>query len=193
MGALGFAINKHTYHKLITAYLEPHRAYHTLDHIKACLRHLDDTRSLATNPASIELALWFHDAIYKPYSKTNEEDSAVWAKTFLEEQGAPEKLTDDVYSLIMMTQDHIAAEAPDAQLMLDIDLSILGTPESVYNHFEKGVRYEYKRIPLFLYRKKRKKILQSFIDRPRIYRTDYFYKKFENQARENLGKAIDNL
>ena len=60
--------------KLVKAHAEPQRAYHTLDHIAACLRHLDGVKSKTVRLQEIEMALRFHDAVYQPFSATNEED-----------------------------------------------------------------------------------------------------------------------
>ena len=77
--------------------------------------------------------------------------------------------------------------------MVDMDLSILGASVDVYTQFERNVRQEYKRVPYFLYRKKRKEILQSFLAREAIYYTDFFRDKWEKPARRNLRSAIEGL
>ncbi len=77
--------------------------------------------------------------------------------------------------------------------MNDIDLTILGSSERIYAQFEENVRKEYKWVPYFLYKKKRKEILRSFLDRERIYQTKYFNNKLETQAQINLNNAIASL
>lgn len=193
MDNMGFAANQKTYNRLIAAYTEKHRAYHTLEHISACMLHLDNTSNLAERKEEIELALWFHDAIYKPFSSTNEDDSAEWARDFLTENNAAADVTDRVFDLIIFTKDHSAPEGGDGKLMLDIDLSILGAPDHVYAQFEKDVRREYRRVPSFVFKSKRREILKSFTDRPRLYHSDYFHDKFETRARVNLAAAIEAL
>ena len=90
----------------------------------------------------------------------------------------------------MATLHTSRCESRDEQLIVDIDLSILGCPEAVYEDFERNVRKEYKWVPGFIYRKKRKEILNSFLDRDRIYVNDFFFEKFEQQARINIQKAL---
>lgn len=193
MAGFGFPPSVETYQALISAYSEKHRAYHTLHHISACFRHLEDVKGLADYPQEIALALWFHDAIYKPFSGANEEDSADWAKEFLFAVGADTDIVSRVYDLIILTKEHVAPETNDAKIMLDIDLSILGTQPHIYAHFEKDIRSEYKRVPSFIFKKKRKEILRCFLEKPKIYKTPYFYERLETQARENLKTAIANL
>lgn len=178
---------------LCTAYAEKHRHYHTADHINAMLRHFDDTVDLAENPHEVELAIWFHDAIYKPFSTSNESDSADWANIFLTEQGNWEVRRERVCRLIMATSHQGEAITNDEQLIVDIDLSVLGAPTSVYEAFERNVRKEYRLVPGFIYRQKRKALLQSFLSRDHIYHLVYFQENFEQTARENIQRALHEL
>jgi len=193
MEAFGLPNNDDTYEKLIAGYSEKHRAYHTLDHINACFWHLDAIRAQCLYPEEIELALWFHDVIYKPFSASNEEDSANLAKSFLSQNSVEPEIIDRIYKLIILTKDHVAPQSRDAKLMLDIDLSILGSEDHIYAQFEKDVRHEYKRVPSFVFKKKRKEILKSFLERPRLYHTPYFFDLLERRAKDNLAWAITQL
>ena len=193
MNRLGISLNKDTYQALTKSYSEKHRRYHTGEHINATLKHLDSVAGLANDVVEIELALWFHDAIYKPFSANNELDSADWAVQFLVDNEIEKGRIDRVYKLIMATVHTAKTEGNDQLLMVDIDLSILGTSSLIYDQFEKDVRYEYKLVPYFLYRKKRKEICVSFLERDRIYQYDFFYELLERQARINLTNAIKRL
>ena len=193
MQHLGIAQNPETYYALLDAYSEKHRRYHTGEHIEAMLKHLDRVQNLANEACEVEIALWFHDAIYQPFSATNELDSANWATEFLSSNGVPQERIDRVYQLIMATVHNTQAKDNDALLLVDIDLSILGAQQATYSQFEKDVRYEYRLVPYFLYRKERKKILASFLERDRLYHHDFFYEKLEKQARINLANAIEML
>lgn len=190
---LGMAADGKTYNELIAAHAQPHRAYHTLDHIAACLRHLDVVQHNLKNPEEVEMALWFHDAVYDPFSGTNEEDSAEWAADWLQDRRAAKPVFTRIADYILATKSHETPESVDGQYMLDIDLSILGTPPSVYDEFELNVRREYKRVPAFIFRKKRKAILEGFMARDMIYATAYFQEKLETQARVNLLRAVSQL
>jgi predicted metal-dependent HD superfamily phosphohydrolase len=84
-------------------------------------------------------------------------------------------------------------DTPDAKLLVDIDLPILGAPEEIFNQYEKGIRFEYKRVPGFLYKRKRALLLNSFLSRPYIYLMDEFRKRYESPARQNLERSIERL
>ena len=193
MNRLQFDANKQTFDELDKAYTQPHRRYHTTEHISAMLRHVDRVNDLLEQPSLVELAIWFHDAIYAPFSSTNEADSAVWAVKFLNDNGALANDADVVSDLIMATLHNSKVSNNDQALLVDIDLSILGTEPNVYQQFEKDIRFEYKRVPYFLYKKKRKEILKGFLDRTSVYQTAFFIDQYEVRARNNMKRALQQL
>lgn len=193
MAALGIPAEIETFRAIDAAYSERHRHYHTSEHIEHCLREFDASASLAREPAEIELALWFHDAIHDPYKSDNEERSADWACTLLEKHGVDVARVDRVRGHILATRHAAPATTPDSQLLVDIDLSILGADEHAYAAFEVSVRREYRWVPSLLFRRKRAEILESFLARPRIYMTGPFHQRYEASARRNLAQAIAAL
>ena len=193
MQSMGMPSSLSCYKRLIKAYSETHRYYHTVAHIEAMLIHFDKVRNLADSPDEVEIAIWFHDAIYNPLSSSNEINSAQWAKDFLISSGGEATVAERVYELIMATKHDGKIVENDHKLIVDIDLTILGANESVYDEFEANVRKEYKLIPSVIFRKKRIAILMSFLEEEAIYKLDYFKENFEIQARENLNRAISHL
>ncbi len=193
MQAMGLKRPTNCFNELVSAYNEKHRHYHTQKHIEAMLKHFDNSKNLAKNPLEMELAIWFHDAIYKPFSSSNELDSANWARDFLLEQNYSQDGMDRIHKMIMSTLHNGQAKAADEQLMVDIDLTILGTTESVYDEFERNVRKEYKLVPWLIYKRKRKEILEGFLQQENIYKTSFYQERFEDQARINLSRAIQAL
>lgn len=179
--------------KLQKAYSERHRHYHTHEHIDSCLALLDENKALAEEPDAVETAIWFHDAIYKTRSGTNEEDSAELARAFLVEHSVDNRFVDKIVTLILATKHDAPIEGRDTELLIDIDLAILGAPEPAFREFEENVRKEYSWVPQFLYRRERTKVLRSFLDRESIYTTPAFRNRFEAQARANIELAIDKL
>ncbi|MGH1440343.1 MAG: HD domain-containing protein [Cellvibrionaceae bacterium] len=181
------------YESLLSAYSEAHRHYHTCSHISAMLRHFDQSITECKYPNEVELAIWFHDAVYKPFSSSNELDSAKWAKEFLYSANYKEDGIERVHQLIMATLHNGEAFTDDAKLLVDIDLSILGVPETTYDEFEKNIRKEYHLVPAIIYRQKRKQLLSSFLERQFIYNTVRYQEQYETQARENLERAMHKL
>ena len=193
MGRLGIGENPDTFERLRGAYSEKHRHYHTSDHINHCLAELDQTRQDAREPDELEVALWFHDAIYATRSSKNEAKSARWATDFLAKNGVDPARVGRIGGLIMATVHAAPSREQDAMLLVDIDLSILGADRDTYARFEENVRKEYSWVPLLLFRRTRAGILQSFLDRPSIYGTARFRDRLETSARENIRWAIANL
>ncbi len=178
---------------LSTRYGEKHRHYHTLEHLDACLRHLADMRALAQRPDEVALALWFHDAVYDIGASDNEQRSADWARAALmAAKGAPDAAA-RVHALILVTRHDHAPQTPDQRVLLDVDLAILGAPPAVFDAYEQQILREYQAVPQAAFRSNRRRILQSFLDRPRIYHTPHFHDLREAQARTNLGRSIRGL
>ncbi len=175
---------------LVARYSEPHRRYHTLQHLAECLRAFDAVHTLAQRPHEVAVALWFHDAIYDTRASDNEQRSADWAREALRAAGVAEDAGGRVHALILATRHDAAPRAGDESLLVDIDLSILGADATRFDEYEAQIRAEYAFVPGFLFRRKRREILQGFLDRPRIYGTAVFHDRLEAAARANLIKAI---
>lgn len=176
-----------TYNQLLAAYSEPHRHYHTLQHLREGLAHLDATASLARRAEEVEVALWFHDAVYDPRRTDNEARSADWAARVLREAGCPPDVARRVQALVLATAAHEAGDDPDTRLLLDIDLAILGAAEARYAQYARQVRAEYAHLADAEFRTRRAALLGSFLARPRIYATDAFREALEQRARANLA------
>ena len=192
LAALG-AHDDGTLAALLDAYAEPQRAYHTLAHLDDCLAQLDRFAHLAERRAEVELALWFHDAVYDVRSSTNEADSAAWARRFLEGHGVAEDVVARVEGHVLATGHADAPPGGDAALVVDVDLSILGRDEETYDRFEAQVREEYAWVPGPLFRAKRREILAGFLARPRLYVHDEVAAAYDAPARANLARAIEAL
>lgn len=175
---------------LASAYSSPDRHYHNLSHISDCLEVLDRCRSLAGDPPAIEMALWFHDAVYDTHAGDNEEQSAQWA---VRELGGGEPAA-TVRRLILATKH--STEAPtdnDEALIADIDLVIVGSDTEKFWSYDDAIRREYEWVPEAVFRSTRAEILRRFLERERIYQTPYFHDRYDKPARANLRASIDRL
>jgi predicted metal-dependent HD superfamily phosphohydrolase len=181
------------YDTLTAAYAEPQRHYHNQQHIAACLAEFDIARTLAQHATAVELALWFHDAVYDPRAHDNEERSAALLKQCAIEVGLPPLLTQTASNLVMATKTHSVGDDADAALIVDIDLSILGAEPKRFSEYEDQIRLEYAWVPEAVFASKRAEILEKFLARDRIFTTQRFYQKYERQARRNLAASVNNL
>ncbi len=181
------------YAELHAAYLEPHRHYHGPHHIDQCLAQFDSHRVLAIHPAEIEIALWFHDAIYDTRRNDNERRSADWAKYYLESEHADCHSVERIQALIMATRHSALVSDLDQQLLVDIDLGILGQPPDVFERYDNDIRREYHWVPWPRYVEGRVSVLGAFLERARIYSTATFVDRYEAQARLNIANAIERL
>jgi predicted metal-dependent HD superfamily phosphohydrolase len=180
------------YQRLTQAYAEPQRHYHNQQHIAECLAEFDAARHLAQQPVAVEMALWFHDAVYDPKAGDNEERSAALAKVCLEAAGLSD-FAGTTAELVMATKLHGADAGPDAALVVDVDLSILGQSEVRFAEYETQIRKEYGWVPKLIFNPKRAEILQRFLDRERIYTNEHFATRYEQNARRNLEESIRKL
>jgi predicted metal-dependent HD superfamily phosphohydrolase len=178
---------------LTARYSEPHRKYHTMQHLHECFEKLQELRSLAQQPHEIELALWFHDAIYDVKRHDNEEKSARWAQSAIVGAGLPAPVGERIYKLVMATRHNAVPEAMDEQILVDVDLSILGAKPDRFDEYERQVREEYSWVPGPLFRRERRKVLEEFLKRRTIFQSKEFIAAYEAQARANLRRSIEKL
>ena len=190
--------------ELMSAWSEPHRHHHDQRHLRECLSLWKRWRGHSPRAGEVALALWFHDAIYDPQAPAeegNELNSAAWAARSLVRGGADSDTAQRVHDLVMATKHGFTPEtAPaalgaslDAQLLVDIDLSILGSPPERFERYDQDVRKEYAWVPGSQYQEARAHVLQSFLDRPRLYHGEYAVALLEAQARINLAAALTRL
>ena len=179
--------------QLITAWSEPQRQYHTIRHLSDCLALLELTSSLADHPSEIEIAIWFHDAVYELEAKDNEARSAEWAGRALSPAGVATESCARVHQLVMFTCHDAQPTTQDGRLLVDIDLSILGGDAERFDEYEVQVRQEYAWVPGLVFRRKRREILEGLLARPSIYGTSWFQQRFEASARSNLQRSIARL
>ena len=177
---------------LETRYREPQRHYHTLQHLEECFAALDAVRPHIADAAAVELALWFHDAIYDVHRRDNEARSADLAAASLRDAGLPDVLIGKVTALILATRDHTGTDA-DAAALLDADLAILGAAPARFDAYERQIRAEYAHVPDDVFVPARLRILESFLHRPHLFATPGFRARFGPQARINLKTALGRL
>lgn len=189
LSELGAQPSEQLFDQLQIAHREAGRFYHNEQHISECLVHFQKLQTLAEQPAEIEIAFWFHDAIYDTKSNDNEERSADWAKQALTSLGVSPACIERVVALIIATKTHQTYDT-DSAIMVDIDLGILGASEEAFERYDAAIRSEYFWVPWAQYVHGRRRVLQAFLGREFIYQTAFFREHYEQQARQNLVRKL---
>ncbi|MFK8912581.1 hypothetical protein, partial [Streptomyces sp. YS-3] len=179
---------------LLTRWTEPHRKYHTADHLTAVLRHIDTLADHAAAPELVRLAAWFHDAVYRPDRSENEERSAALAERALPEAGLGAADTAEVARLVRLTVTHDPAEGDtNGEVLCDADLAVLAGGPEEYAAYAAAVREEYAFVPDDAFRTGRAQVLRQLLALPRLFRTPYGTREWETRARENLTTELELL
>ncbi|CUF87250.1 Hypothetical protein, putative, partial [Bodo saltans] len=179
-------------------YLEPQRHYHTLRHVQELLQQMDLVESEIENPHAVLLMIFYHDVIYDPTAKDNEDKSAeLFDQLVLTCKGLiPEKIATLVRDGIMFTKHHMNCPTwahKDIKHFLDMDIAILGANKERYVEYMRQIRQEYRHVPHDVFGKARAAVLQTFLTVSRLYKTDFFFNKYEAIARSNLQYEISVL
>ncbi len=177
--------------QLLAAYSEPWRAYHQLPHLQHLLGLM---RESGVDDPACYWAAFYHDYVYLPGRRDNEARSAAIATSQLTELGVAPASIKRVEQLILATQCHqwSGADSQGARF-LDADMAILGAPEVVYRQYQQQVRIEFKKIPGFLFKRGRHQFLRGLLTQQRIFISDWFYQRFEKQARININNELNGL
>ena len=192
LGSFGVALADAypVFDQLVAAYTEPHRHYHTLEHLGELFRVV--VRLPVVDPRAVQLAVWFHDVVYDPRAKDNEKRSADRVPEWLTPLKIPSAVMIRVAELVRATA-HLSAEAgsdPDTIALLDADLAILAAAEHRYQRYTADIRQEYAWVPEDAYRTGRIAVLESFLARPRFFHTELMFTEGEAAARRNLTSEV---
>ncbi len=178
------------FNDLLARYREKQRRYHTDKHWEAGLIEFDLLRDLAQYPDYLEFAYGFHDSVYAPRGKDNEEESATLAMSTLSAGRLHAGVQAIVGDLIMVTKPGINPVTIDQRIMVDIDRAILGKPRPIFIAYESEVREEYHEVPEEIFWEARKNILRIFLEQDSIFFTERFRERYEDQAIKNLEWTI---
>ena len=179
------------YDRLVQAYGDRNRRYHTLNHIARVFADLD---AVPLWEPAVEWAVWYHDAIYRAGATDNEIRSAALARQTLVSLGLASGLGARVGQLIEATSRHQAdVDDRSALLFLDADMAILGASPADYANYAAAIRYEYRHLPAARYRRGRAAFLREVLERPVLYLSAHFRRRHERQARINLGWELGEI
>ncbi len=182
--------------RLLAAWREPHRHYHTVPHLRAVLDVVDAYAGSARRPELVRLAAWCHDAVYDPRAggDANERASAELAADLLADAGLPPAAVTEVRRLVLLTAGHaVPPDDPDGALLCDADLAILAAPPAAYDRYAAAVRREYAHVPDPTFREGRTKVLAALLALPTLYRLPTPHAHWESPARANLTRELATL
>jgi predicted metal-dependent HD superfamily phosphohydrolase len=179
--------------RLLACYDEPHRYYHTRRHLAECLATAGSLAQHALHPHEIALALFFHDAVYDTRRHDNEVQSAGWAQRAMLDAGGEAGAARRIESLVLATRHAASPDGADEEVLVDADLAILGAPPARFDEYERQVRCEYAWVDADTWRRERRRVLESFRARTRIFATPTLHATHEAAARSNLERALERL
>jgi predicted metal-dependent HD superfamily phosphohydrolase len=174
-------------------YSDKKRHYHTLQHLHNLLNDLIGLQPDLENWHAVLFALYYHDIIYNPLKSDNEVKSSALAESHMKNLSVADETITRCKGHILATKSHIESPDTDTNFFTDADLAVLGAPWDIYSKYYQDVRKEYSIYPDLIYNPGRKKVLKHFLEMNRIFKTGFFYDRFEVQARQNLVREIDML
>lgn len=180
--------------ELVARHAEPHRRYHTLDHVAWVLAALEETGQGLGDRRAVSMAAWWHDAIYDTSAPGSEQRSAARARRSLVDAGCGEVFAARVAQLVAVTEGHAPA-GPEAAALCDADLWVLGAEPDSYERYRAGVFYEYVTAGPYTtaqWAVGRARVLESLLERDRLFHTEAGARR-ESAARANLTGELDTL
>lgn len=172
--------------RLLAAWSEPHRRYHSVEHLRDILAAVEELSAVADDPDAVRLASWYHDAVYAG-RPDDEENSALRAERDLSALGVAPQTVDEVARLVRLTVSHDPAPGDhNGEVLSDADLASLAVSVERYQHNSAAIRDEYRHIPDDVFRKGRLQVLAALLQRPAVFRTERGYRYWEATARDNM-------
>ena len=172
-------------------YSKSNRYYHSLIHLENLLQLLTEIRQLIEDYDTLLFTLFYHDLIYDSLKSDNEKRSSEIAEKHLQQLSISLDKIEKYKVQILATKNHNLSLDEDTNYFTDADLSILGQSWDIYSMYCQNVRKEYSIYPDFMYNSGRNKVLKHFLAMDKIFKTEHFYNKFEQQARINLEKELN--
>lgn len=176
---------------LLARWSETHRKHHTVSHLHEMLDAIGELADSGVefDREAVELAAWFHDAIYEIGRDDNEDRSAALALELL----AASPIRDEVARLVLVTKTHkVPDDDINGAVLSDADLSVLGSEPLRYRAYAAAVRQEYADVPDEVFKPARAQVLSSLLD-GRLFHTSVARERWEGPARRNIAEEITEL
>lgn len=180
--------------RLLAAYGAPSRHYHNLRHLSQVLAWVGELGAETSDLEAVQLAAWFHDAVYDVRSTDNEEQSAQLAEETLAATEVSAERVAEVARLVRLTDTHAAsADDGNGKVLCDADLSVLAGGTDAYASYARAVRVEYAHVPEDDFKRGRAAVLQSLLDLPHLFGTKRGRQMWETPARVNIEAELRKL
>lgn len=142
-----------------------------------------------------KIAILYHDSVYYPGSKSNEEYSALYMQANLRHYISADDI-DTIENIILDTKKFMGEDChPESQTVLDLDLSGFIYDDQSRDIIAKNICNEMWTTPQLEDLKKyylgRIKFLEAISEKGYIFRTEFF-KKYDDLAIENIKKEIED-
>jgi predicted metal-dependent HD superfamily phosphohydrolase len=176
---------------LLARWSETHRRHHNVAHLHEMLDAIGQLADagIEFDREAVELAAWFHDAIYDVGRDDNEDRSAELARDLL----ASAPIRDEVARLVLVTKAHkVAEDDVNGAVLSDADLSVLGSEPMRYLAYAQAVREEYAAVPDEVFKPARAQVLSALLDGP-LFHTAEARERWEERARRNIADEIAAL
>ncbi|KAL5269698.1 hypothetical protein ACHWQZ_G003232 [Mnemiopsis leidyi] len=189
------------FYDIYQKYSEPIRQYHNVEHVYQMILNMKHFYQELTYPRTVLFAIFFHDYIYDPKSKDNEDQSIKAFESCARDLELEDDLVKDVKQMINLTSSgHYTEEheeekprTRDIHYFLDFDLSILGSNHVEYTLYAKKIREEYSHVEEEDYCRRRAQVMEKFLKRKYVYCTREFRQFAEENARKNVQNEVEML
>jgi predicted metal-dependent HD superfamily phosphohydrolase len=179
--------------ELLERYREDGRRYHDVRHLADVAARLDWLCAPDLPAVTVELAAWFHDAVYRFDGSDNEGRSADLAREVLVAHGFDPPVVEETARLVRLTRDHVVAgNDRDGALLCDADLGILAVDGAAYDDYAARVRAEYAVIDTDRFVAGRCAVLERLLARPTLFGSGRAA-GWEEPARANLRRELSRL
>ncbi len=175
--------------QVLDRWREPHRAFHTLQHLEECLVAARAVRHACEFSCEVELALWYHDAVCDPRSDNNAVKSAACVTEVLQRAGTGRSVRERIADLVRATAHDREPTTRDEAIVMDVDLAILSADTTRFESHERQLRREWGHLSESEFRSWRETSVRRLLDRPSIYRSKVFAAR-EPAARANLARSL---
>lgn len=153
-------VSNEIFEDIYSRYTNDNRHHHDIEHIVSML---DELELINENDLALLMSIWLHDIVYDPKRRDNEELSAEYSVYVSKRLGLSSEMTNQIFGYIISTKHEGEPEEYFNKLLLDLDMSIFGKSQKLFEKYEGGIRKEFCFVPIAEYINCRISLLNSFL------------------------------